>query len=135
MNRSAILCVDDEPIILLSLKHELMDHFGDRYVYETASTAEKALEIIEALKTEQIDIRIVISDWLMPGMNGDEFLRILNASHPDIRCIVLSGQASREEIDVYLKNSNLAAYIEKPYSIQQIFNTIEEINKAKGVYV
>jgi DNA-binding NtrC family response regulator len=133
MNRCAILCVDDEPIILLSLKHELMDYFGDKFAYETASTAEKALEIINELKNEQIDVRIVITDWLMPGMKGDEFLHILDETHPEIQCIILSGQASRDELDVYLKSSNLAAYIEKPYSIHQIFKTIENIDKAKGV--
>jgi DNA-binding NtrC family response regulator len=133
MDKSAILCVDDEPIILLSLKHELMDHFGDAFIYETASTAKKALEIIDELKREKVNIRIVISDWLMPGMNGNEFLHILGETYPDIKCIVLSGQASSEEIDVYRKNSNLAAYIEKPYSIQQIFKTIKDINNAKGV--
>jgi signal transduction histidine kinase len=46
----------------------------NRYFYELAESVEEAWEVIEELYEEGIRIIIVISDWLMPGIKGDEFL-------------------------------------------------------------
>ena len=70
----AILCVDDEPIVLTSLKTQLNTFFGNEYDIELAQSAEDALEIMEELKEENIEIELIISDFFMPGMKGDEFL-------------------------------------------------------------
>ena len=43
----AILCVDDEKMIIVSLVNQLREHFGDRYMYETAMSAEEALLVID----------------------------------------------------------------------------------------
>jgi CheY-like chemotaxis protein len=74
MKKKAIICVDDEIIILESLREQLEKHFGDQYIYETAESGEDALEIIDELEDEDIEIAIIVSDWLMPGMKGDKFL-------------------------------------------------------------
>ena len=68
MSKKAILCVDDEAIILLSVKQELQSHFRERFIYETALSAKEALVIIDELSAEGIVFILVISDWLMPGM-------------------------------------------------------------------
>ena len=69
MAKRAILCVDDEAIILIALKQELKIHFGDRFTYETAINALDALKAIDELSAEGIEIAVVISDWRMPGMS------------------------------------------------------------------
>ena len=74
MLESAIICVDDEVTILESLKEQLKRTFGDRYIYEVAESADEAWEIIEELKADNINIILIVSDWLMPKTKGDEFL-------------------------------------------------------------
>ena len=74
MSKLSILCVDDEVIILNSLLRQMQAAFGDSYVYETSENAEEALEILEELQQENTDVIVIVSDWLMPGMKGDEFL-------------------------------------------------------------
>jgi len=46
MNKPVILCVDDERIVLESLRTQLRQAFGDAYLYEGAEDAEEALEVI-----------------------------------------------------------------------------------------
>ena len=70
-----IVCVDDEKIVLDSLNSQLTRNFGKNFNYEFAESAKEALEIIEELhKADDEMIYVVISDWLMPGMKGDELL-------------------------------------------------------------
>ena len=68
MAKKVILCVDDEEIILISLRDQIQNHFGDDYTYEMAESADEALEVIEELEEDQVEILIIVSDWLMPDM-------------------------------------------------------------------
>jgi CheY-like chemotaxis protein len=45
-DRKAMLFVDDEKIILQSLKNQIKKHFGNRYLYEFAESGEEALEAL-----------------------------------------------------------------------------------------
>ena len=74
MKDKAILCVDDEKVVLDSLRDQLRAHFKDTVILEFAESSDEALEIIEELNEDEIKILLIISDWLMPGMKGDEFL-------------------------------------------------------------
>lgn len=71
---NAILCVDDEPIILISLVQELKRKLGHQFIFETAQDATEALEVIDDLVSKGTKIVLIVSDWLMPITNGDEFL-------------------------------------------------------------
>lgn len=71
---NAILCVDDEPIILISLVQELKNKLGREFIFETAQDAIEALEVIDDLVSKGTKVVLIVSDWLMPITNGDEFL-------------------------------------------------------------
>ena len=98
MLNSAILCVDDEVLILDSLKEQLKRHFGNRYIYEIAQSAEEGWEVINELVEDNIKIIITICDWLMPGTKGDEFLIQIHQRFPQIITIMLTGQADESAI-------------------------------------
>ncbi|HRZ89831.1 MAG TPA: response regulator, partial [Spirochaetia bacterium] len=57
----AILCVDDEGIILLHLVMLLKRRYGDRYRYERASDAAEGLAVVERLESEGARLSILIS--------------------------------------------------------------------------
>ena len=93
MSEAAILCVDDEVAILKSLEIELEEAFGDSYLFEFAESADEALEIIEEFDEDSVQVLIIVSDWLMPGMKGDEFLIQVHQKFPQIIKMMLTGQA------------------------------------------
>ncbi len=126
MTKQAILCVDDEAIIVMSLSQEIRSHFRDRFIYETALSAEEAFVIIDELTKEGIRLIMVISDWLMPGMKGDEFLSTVRQMHPDTKTLLVTGHAPREVIDKMKKDEVVNAVLIKPWSTENLIKTISE---------
>ena len=72
MPNRVILCVDDEQMILNSLKGQIQRHFGGVYDVEMAESADEALDIIEEIKGAGGEVAIVISDQIMPGMKASK---------------------------------------------------------------
>jgi CheY-like chemotaxis protein len=124
MQDKAILCVDDEKTVLDSLKEQLKKNFGDRFLYESAESAEEADEVIEDLTHEGIRILIIVSDWLMPRIKGDEFLINIHKRHPNIVKVLITGQADEESIERAKKEANLFKVIHKPWTEEELIQTI-----------
>ncbi|GAB4193654.1 MAG: response regulator [Coleofasciculaceae cyanobacterium] len=125
MSKSAILCVDDEIAILESLEIELTKAFDDTYLYETAESADEALEIIEELQSDSIAIIVIVSDWLMPGLKGDEFLIQVHKKYPNSIKILLTGQADESAIERVKTQANLHRCLRKPWKSQDLIETIK----------
>ncbi|HHP7230088.1 MAG TPA: response regulator [Xenococcaceae cyanobacterium] len=124
MSNSAILCVDDEIVILDSLKEQLKRQFGDRFIYEMAESAEEAWEVIEELQADEINVIVIVSDWLMPGTKGDEFLIKVNQQFPNLITIMLTGQADEEAIARAKQQANLHACLHKPWTEAELYQII-----------
>lgn len=83
MRKKSILVVDDEDIILASLGRDL----GlDQYEVHTAVSGEEAMKKFREGKFE-----LIISDYMMPGINGLELLKWVKAQNPHIVFIILTG--------------------------------------------
>lgn len=120
MSELAILCVDDEVIILDSLKEQLKRSFGDEYIYEVAESAEEAWEIIEELQEDDINMIVIVSDWLMPGTKGDEFLIQVHQKFPHFIKVMLTGQADEAALKNAQEEANLYACLHKPWTEQEL---------------
>jgi DNA-binding NtrC family response regulator len=125
MNRKAIICVDDEIIILDSLREQLEKHFGDKYLYEVAESAEEALEIIDELDEEGIDIAIIVSDWLMPGMKGDKFLLQIDLKYPRVVKVLLTGQADQDSVNTLEELADQFTLVPKPWNKEELIRIIK----------
>ena len=133
MSSYCILCLDDERIVLNSLRGELMRNFGATYAYEFLDSPFDALEVIDEHQQEGADVIVVISDWLMPQMKGDEFLVKLHGKHPRIIKMLLTGQADEAAIDRAKREANLFKCIQKPWSEKELVSSINEaINSANS---
>ena len=126
MKKPVILCVDDEQMLLVSLKQQLKHQFGNDYQIETAEDGIEALEIIEDLLEEGIDLPVVISDQLMQGMKGDELLTQIHALVPKTLKILLTGQAEADAIGKAVNSANLYRYIAKPWEPTDLNLTVME---------
>lgn len=126
MKKGAILCVDDENIILESLKEQLEKELGNSYIYETAESADEGLEVLEELVEDNISVLIIVSDWLMPGIKGDEFLIKVHQKFPGIVKVMLTGQADQDAIERAKQKANLHAIINKPWSETELIAAIKK---------
>jgi CheY-like chemotaxis protein len=124
MSESAILCVDDEVVILDSLKEQLKRKFGDRFIYEVAESADEAWEVIKELQEDEIQVIAIVSDWLMPGIKGDEFLIQIHQQFPKLITVMLTGQADEEAIERAKEQANLHACLYKPWTEQELTQII-----------
>jgi CheY-like chemotaxis protein len=122
--KKAILCVDDEEIILTSLRDQLQNHFGNRYIYEFAESADEALEVISELDEDDVEILIIVSDWLMPNMKGDEFLIRVHEQFPNIVKVMLTGHADEAAIERTRQNANLHRCLYKPWTEEELIETL-----------
>ncbi|GAK55027.1 response regulator receiver protein [Candidatus Vecturithrix granuli] len=126
MSKPVILCVDDEKMILVSLKEQLKRHFGGDYRIETVESGEEALEVLEELNTEQIELPIVIADQIMPGMKGDALLIHLHHLLPRTLKILLTGQANADAVGNAVNYAKLYRYIAKPWEEADLKLTVAE---------
>jgi CheY-like chemotaxis protein len=125
MSKPVILCVDDEIVVLNSLKIQLKNEFNDSFLYEVAESADEAMEILEELQEDNTDILVIVSDWLMPGVKGDEFLINVHKNFPNIIKIMLTGQANEEAIERTKKQANLHSCLHKPWDKNELIETIK----------
>jgi len=113
--KKTILCVDDERLVLLSLKAQLKKNLGDEYMIEIAENAEDGLSIIDEVVRDGQELPLIISDQIMPGIKGDEFLIRVHQILPSSRSIMLTGQANADAVGNALNNARLYRYISKPW--------------------
>jgi CheY-like chemotaxis protein len=125
MSKPVILCVDDERMVLDSLRIQLSTAFGIRYTYEGAEDAYEALDLIEELDRDRISVIVIISDWLMPGIKGDDFLIRVHERFPKVIKIMLTGQADEVAINRAKKQANLHCCLLKPWSETELLETIK----------
>ena len=126
MSKPVIICVDDEQTILNSLEVELQKALGDEYLIETAQSSEEALQLLSELLEEQYEVPLVIADYLMPDIKGDELLKRIHAISPKSLKIMLTGQASLEAVGNAIKYAKLYRYIAKPWETEDLRLTVKE---------
>jgi CheY-like chemotaxis protein len=123
--KPAILCVDDERIILLALKQELRAAFGDAFDYESAGDANEAMELIEELAAEGTQVIILISDWLMPGIKGDEFLIKARERCPGAGAIMITGHADQTSLNRLKETMKDVVILLKPWKAEVLKQAIQ----------
>ncbi len=108
-----IVIVDDEEMVLTSLNSFLA--LETDYTVKTFTSAKEALEFITK---EPIDL--VMSDYLMPEMDGISFLAEVKKLRPEVPRIILTGYADKENAIKAINDVGLFQYIEKPWDNDDI---------------
>ena len=126
MNQLAVICVDDEQTILDSLKIELEEILGNEYFLEMAQSGEEALEVLLELKEENYEVAVVIADYIMPEMKGDEVLKRIHELSPQTLKIMLTGQADLEGVVNAINAAKLYRYLSKPWQAEDLKLTVKE---------
>src|SRR5215467_329500 len=138
---ATILLVDDEEMVLTSIKSFFA--IETDYKLATYTSPIKALEDIEENRYD-----LVISDYLMPEMDGITFLAKVKEKCPLVPRILLTGYADKENAIKAINNVGLYQYIEKPWDnedlkliirnglekttlLQQLEEKIQEVERAQ----
>ncbi len=113
-----IVIVDDEDMVIKTLKTLLkIEGFSNVNIFNDPSLA---LELIEKNPCE-----LIISDFIMPKMNGIEFLSKAKKIHPDTTQILLTGYADKENAIRAINELGIFKYIEKPWGNDDIILNIK----------
>lgn len=105
---NTILLVDDEEMVVTSIKSFLTLETDYEVV---AFTSPK--EALEHVRKHKVDL--VISDFLMPDMDGIEFLAHVKDLQPEATRVLLTGYADKENAIKAINDVGLYQYIEKPW--------------------
>jgi DNA-binding NtrC family response regulator len=108
-----ILLVDDEEMVLNSIKSFFA--IETDYKLATYTSPVKALEDVERSHFD-----LVISDYLMPDMDGITFLAKVKEKRPLVPRILLTGYADKENAIKAINNVGLYQYIEKPWDNEDL---------------
>ena len=116
MQERRILIVDDEPSVLSTLQDILM---AEGYEIETASSGQEALRKMEIFPAE-----IVLSDYMMPGMDGIELLKQIKQSYPHIIPILLTGRGDFKISFKVINKGEIFRFLLKPWNIEELNMTL-----------
>ncbi len=117
-----ILLVEDEAVVRAVAERALTRH---GYTVLCAESGEEALEILR--REGQVDL--MVSDVVMPTMDGPTTVRHARETHPDLPILFISGYAEeqlRKSIDI-----DNVAFLAKPFSVQQLAETVRDALRAK----
>ncbi len=103
-----ILLVDDEEMVVTSIKSFLT--LETDYEVAAFTSPKEALEFVRKNKVD-----LVISDYLMPDIDGIEFLGLVKDIQPEATRILLTGYADKENAIKAINDVGLYQYIEKPW--------------------
>jgi len=129
MKKLAILAVDDEKIILDSIKIQIEKNFSHKFIFDYADNPEEALEVIDELTKEDISLLLVISDYMMPGMTGEEFAIKVKSKIKNANILILTGHMSEEKgLDLMKKNIVLKV-MQKPWREDLLIDFINKLSE------
>ena len=114
--RYRLLFVDDEPSIVKALSRVF---YQENYEVITAWTAKEGLE-----KFATGTIHLVITDFMMPGMNGAQFLQEVKKRSPDTIRIMLTGHANTDAVMGAINEGAVYKFILKPWNDDDLRVTV-----------
>ena len=118
MEKGKIVVVDDESIVTSAFSTLLkVEGFTDAHFFNNPQYA------LDFLKNNTPDL--VISDFLMPEMNGLEFLSEVKKLYPEVSKILLTGYADKENAIKAINEIGLYRYIEKPWNNDDLIINIK----------
>lgn len=119
-----ILMVEDE-INILEMGKTILEKFGYKVL-----TAISPLEALEIVKEHGDSIELLITDLIMPGMNGRQLADSVAKLYPGIKVIYTSGYTPNVIMQSGVIRDNIN-FIQKPYSIHDLLLKVREVLNVK----
>ena len=114
-NRTVVF-VDDDEIVLRSIKRGFLD---EPYNQLFVNSGQEALEILR-----KEDVHVIVTDMIMPGMDGVELLKIIKEEFPHIVKIVLSGYTDMTAYQKEFSQGEIFRFVCKPWKLEADFKKV-----------
>ncbi len=118
VEKRTVLFVDDDEIVLRSIERG--------FLYENgllnqlfAKSSKEALEILQ-----REEVHVIVTDMLMPGMDGLELLKTVREMYPHIVRIVLSGYTEMATLQKAVNQGEIFKFIPKPWKLETDFKKV-----------
>ena len=119
---ATILLVEDEAPVRMFTTHALSNK---GYKVIESGNGDEALGI---MKTQGKDIDLIITDVIMPGMNGPSLISEIQKSYPDVKVIFISGYAEEAFSDAYgIEHNDDFNFLSKPFTLQQLVIKVKDV--------
>ena len=115
-----ILVVDDEPTVRDITKTSLQ-----AYNYK-ALTASDGIEAIALYADHRDEISVVLTDMMMPSMDGPTTIRTLQKINPQVKIIAVSGLASSDKLAAAV-DTGVKTCLAKPYTVRELLETLQQV--------
>lgn len=125
MADETILFVDDDSSVLNALRTLLGRRLKNNRMIEIAESADEALEIVEELAQQSGELAVIVADYIMPGMKGDELLVEVHRRSPKTMTVMLTGQSDMHGVKRAINEANLFRFLEKPWQNDDIVLTLQ----------
>ncbi|NBC82832.1 MAG: response regulator [Bacteroidetes bacterium] len=128
MEKITVIYLDDQREVLATIGKDLA-FFENLLNLEECETVDEAEQLMENLYSKGHYVALVISDHIMPGKNGVEFLSEINRDDrfEKTKKVLLTGLATHEDTITAINNANIQRYIEKPWKSEELVQLTREL--------
>ncbi len=115
-----ILFVDDNKLMRQMIK-DMLEKLG--YLVVIVSLPDEAINLF---KKDKNSIDLLLTDFMMPGLNGYELKKIVENIMPGIKTLIISGEPI-DTLKTYYKNMEAVNFLQKPFSVCALADKISEV--------
>jgi two-component system chemotaxis response regulator CheY len=126
MDKLNIIYVDDQREVLSTLSKDL-EVFEKYLNLEECESADEAIELINEIDAAGDLVAVIISDHIMPGKTGVEFLIDIHndGRFSQTRKMLLTGQATHQDTITAINQAHIEKYIEKPWTSEDLVESVK----------
>lgn len=122
MSTRKLIILDDEEMMLKSLERRFKSETTEYDMYCFTSIKDALEEL------EQGDCYAFITDVKMPLLNGDQVVGYIKQKYPEQACLVITGQAEKDEIQRIIQVGNVKSILSKPLEFEKLLEALDEIS-------
>jgi len=127
MTKIKLAIVDDHQIVIDGLLSLLSGHPA----FEIVCITTEPLKLIELLNREPVDI--LLTDIMMPGLNGAELAKLVKKKFPKIKILALSMSGEGDIVNGMIEDADISGYVLKNIGKQELLKALEKI-AGGGIY-
>lgn len=117
--RNRILLVDDEDGVRLVVSRVLRTK---GFIVTECANAEQALEVLN----KRTNFDLLLTDMIMPGMDGESLIKLVKKAHPEIKALLMSGYSEDMARHGSSENKELE-FLPKPFELAQLLDKVREV--------
>ncbi|UAY52810.1 response regulator [Ferruginibacter albus] len=118
---TTLAIIDDHRIVIDGLNSLLQDHPRFKVVIESTDP----FQLLKSLEQTQVDI--LLTDIMMPAMNGDELAKEIHKKYPHIKILALSMSGQGDIVNKMIEDADISGYILKNIGKKELLEALEKI--------